>query len=138
MFALYRRIVVAYRLRKSRLCRLLALGTSVGKKQLSTVLYLVTHDLLRRSWRANHFVAKEKHIAARTMCFFFGCGDGIFENELFATRGGDCVWRSARFLWELCTPCCAIFRGSQVSQGVLCGGGMDPAPLLKLKKGFNA
>jgi hypothetical protein len=29
--ALPRRIVVAYRLRKARLCRLLALGTSVGK-----------------------------------------------------------------------------------------------------------
>ena len=59
-------------------------------------------------------------------------GDGIFENELFATRGGTCGRRSARFLWELCTPCYAIFRGNQVSQGVLCGGGMDPAPLLKI------
>ena len=59
----------------------------------------------------------------------FGPGDKKSRDGLFATRGrvgGDC---SAFDLWGLAAPCCAIFRHK---------GGMDPAPLLAFKIGFEA
>ena len=57
---------------------------------------------------------------------------------LFTARGEDCGGRSACYRGEESAPCYAIFRGSRVTRGMLCGGGMDPAPLLELERVFNA
>ena len=49
-----------------------------GKNAYQPFCASLSHSLRPEGHRrANHFVAKEKHIAAMTMCFFFGCGDGI-------------------------------------------------------------
>ena len=79
------------------------------------------------------FIALSRRIVAHCRVVSFKIQTG-----LFATRGGDCGGRSACYRGEGSAPCYAIFRGSRVPRGLLCGGGMDPAPLLELERVFNA
>lgn len=72
--------------------------------------------------------SERKNSVHRSVPSCFGPGDEKSREGLFATRGrvgGDC---SAFDLWGLAAPCYAIFRHK---------GGMDPAPLLAFKMGFE-
>ena len=64
----------------------------------------------------------------------FECGICVFVRSKrdVCYTGESLIWLFRFFAGVLFAPCCAIFRGKRVHLGLLCGGGMDPAPLFVL------
>ena len=64
----------------------------------------------------------------------FECGICVFVRRKrdVCYTGESLIWLFRFFAGVLFAPCCAIFRGKRVHLGLLCGGGMDPAPLFVL------